>query len=99
MLCCVAVAIVTGAGNGLGRAYAEYLSALGAKVLVNDPATTTCPTTHKTVFAADQVAKALPGDAASNHNSVVEGDKVVEAAIKKCALRTWHRHTGLSVFS
>jgi len=30
------VALITGAGGGLGRSYALYFASLGAKVLVND---------------------------------------------------------------
>ena len=30
------VAIVTGAGNGLGKAYALFLASRGAKIVVND---------------------------------------------------------------
>lgn len=77
------VAIVTGAGNGLGRAYAEYLSARGAKVVVNDAARSTCPATGKTLYAADAVAEQLPGDAVASVDSVVDGDKVVDVALKK----------------
>src|SRR4051812_23142194 len=31
------VAVITGGGRGLGRAYAELLGSKGAKVVVNDP--------------------------------------------------------------
>ncbi|KAI9912525.1 hypothetical protein PsorP6_006511 [Peronosclerospora sorghi] len=69
------VAIVTGAGNGLGRAYAEYLGTLGANVLVND----------LDVSAADDVVQRLGGGekALANYDSVVEGRKVVDAALNK----------------
>ncbi|OWY96036.1 Peroxisomal multifunctional enzyme type 2, partial [Phytophthora megakarya] len=67
------VAIVTGAGNGLGRAYAEYLSKLGANVLVNDPQ----------AAAADDVVNRLGNNALANYDNVVEGHKVVEAALDK----------------
>ncbi|KAF4316086.1 hypothetical protein BBO99_00008893 [Phytophthora kernoviae] len=69
------VAIVTGAGNGLGRAYAEYLGKLGAKILVNDPQAS----------AANSVAQRLGGgdQALANYDSVIDGRKVVDAALHK----------------
>ncbi|KAG7395648.1 hypothetical protein PHYBOEH_003405 [Phytophthora boehmeriae] len=67
------VAIVTGAGNGLGRAYAQYLGRLGANVLVNDPQAS----------AADEVARQIGDKSLANYDSVVEGHKVVDAALDK----------------
>jgi multifunctional beta-oxidation protein len=69
------VAVVTGAGAGIGRAYALLFAKLGASVVVND----------FTQASADKVVaeiKALGGKGVPNYNSVEDGDKVVETAIK-----------------
>ena len=82
------VAIVTGAGNGLGRSHALLLASRGAKVVVND-----LGGSHtgggKSSEAADRVVaeiKEAGGAAIANYESVVDGDKIVQAA-----LETWGR--------
>jgi 3-hydroxyacyl-CoA dehydrogenase/3a,7a,12a-trihydroxy-5b-cholest-24-enoyl-CoA hydratase len=77
------VAIVTGAGGGLGRAHALLFAARGAKVVVND-----LGGSHtgegKSASAADKVVdeiKAAGGEAVANHDSVEDGDKIVKTAI------------------
>ena len=80
------VAIVTGAGNGLGRSHALLLGARGAKVVVNDPggARDGKGGNHA---AADQVVaeiKAAGGQAVANYDSVAEragGANIVKTAI------------------
>jgi len=77
------VAIVTGAGGGLGRAYALELARRGAKVVVNDLGASRDGTGHSD--AALQVVeeiKALGGDAMSNGGSVTEYDQMVEMVAK-----------------
>ncbi len=77
------VAIVTGAGGGLGRSHALLLAARGAQVVVND-----LGGSHtgegKSASAADKVVdeiKAAGGTAVGNHDSVEDGDKIVKTAI------------------
>ncbi|MES3039680.1 MAG: SDR family NAD(P)-dependent oxidoreductase [Pseudomonadota bacterium] len=77
------VAIVTGAGNGLGRSHALMLGALGAKVVVNDLG----GGAHgdgKSSAAADKVVeeiKALGGEAVANYDSVENGASIVQTAL------------------
>lgn len=73
------VAIVTGAGGGLGRSHSLALAALGAKVVVNDPGVDASG-----VRAADSVVaeiKSAGGEAIANYESVTDGEKIVQTAI------------------
>jgi NAD(P)-dependent dehydrogenase (short-subunit alcohol dehydrogenase family) len=69
------VAIVTGAGRGLGRAYALLLGRLGASVVVN----------NRTLEKAEEVIIELNRMGAKavvdNHNVATEGEKIVETAV------------------
>ncbi|KAL1897455.1 bifunctional hydroxyacyl-CoA dehydrogenase/enoyl-CoA hydratase fox2 [Sporothrix stenoceras] len=66
------VAVVTGAGAGLGRAYALLFAKLGAKVVVNDFANP---------FSVVEEIKALGGTAVPSKVSVEDGDAVIKTAI------------------
>jgi len=77
------VAIVTGAGGGLGRSHALLLAARGAKVVVNDLGGAH-DGTGKSSKAADLVVAEIVeagGEAVANYDSVEDGDKIVKTAV------------------
>lgn len=79
------VALVTGAGGGLGRTHALLLASRGAKVVVNDlgsgpsGAGGDAGPAQKVV---DEI-KTAGGEAVANTDSVTEGHRLVEAALDR----------------
>ncbi|MBS4021673.1 MAG: SDR family oxidoreductase [Dethiobacter sp.] len=80
------VAVVTGAGGGLGKAYALLLASRGAKVVVNDLGGSVDGLGADAAPAqkvADEIM-ALGGEAVANYNSVSEWEsaqKIIQSAI------------------
>ena len=82
------VAIVTGAGGGLGREYALALAARGAKVVVNDLGGSRDGTGHSdAALKVVEEIKAAGGEAMSNGGSVTEYEQMVEMVAK--AKESW----------
>jgi len=81
------VAIVTGAGGGLGRVYALELARRGAKVVVNDLGGARDGTGKGSARAADAVVQEIVeagGEAVANYDSVATlegGQTIVETAL------------------
>ncbi len=77
------VAIVTGAGGGLGRGYALELAKRGAKVVVNDLGGSADGTGHSdAALKVVEEIKAAGGEAMSNGGSVTDYDQMVEMVAK-----------------
>jgi 3-hydroxyacyl-CoA dehydrogenase/3a,7a,12a-trihydroxy-5b-cholest-24-enoyl-CoA hydratase len=78
------VAIITGAGNGLGKAYALLLGSRGAKVVVNDLGKSVTGESGESANPADLVVAEIiknGGQAVANYDSVEFGDKIVKTAV------------------
>ena len=68
------VALVTGGGDGLGRAYAMHFAKLGANVMVCD---------LKNAEKVAEEIRGLKGDATALEMSVEDGEKVVGETVRK----------------
>jgi NAD(P)-dependent dehydrogenase (short-subunit alcohol dehydrogenase family) len=82
------VAVITGAGGGLGKAYALLLASRGAKVVVNDLGGTfdgSGSDTTPAQMVVDEI-KSAGGEAVANYDSVAEWESaqnIIETAIEK----------------
>jgi NAD(P)-dependent dehydrogenase (short-subunit alcohol dehydrogenase family) len=80
------VAVITGAGNGLGRSHAWFLASRGAKVVVNDLGGTVAGTGGSRAVAdavVDEI-KAAGGEAVANYDSVATeegGRSIIKTAL------------------
>jgi NAD(P)-dependent dehydrogenase (short-subunit alcohol dehydrogenase family) len=82
------VAIVTGAGGGLGRSHARALAARGAKVVVNDFGRAG-PDGQTAADAVVAEIRAAGGTAIANHASVT--DEAAVRAMVEAAVAAWGR--------
>lgn len=77
--------VVTGAGGGLGKAYATFFGSRGANVVVNDLGGS-FKGEGKSSKAADAVVdqiRTTGGKAVANYDSVENGEKIIDTAIKE----------------
>lgn len=77
------VAVITGAGNGLGRSHARLFGSLGASVVVNDLGGSGDGRGSDATVADQVVAeiKSAGGEAVANPDSVLDGAKIIQCAL------------------
>jgi NAD(P)-dependent dehydrogenase (short-subunit alcohol dehydrogenase family) len=87
------VAIVTGAGSGLGRAGAQALARAGARVLVSDVNEAGLNETAASITAAGGAAKAIVADA----GNAADAERTVRAAVDAFgALHVLYNNAGVA---
>ena len=80
------VAVVTGAGNGLGKSHALFLASRGARVVVNDLGGTVAGTGGSRAVADGVVEEitAAGGEAVANYDTVAteeDGKRIIQTAL------------------
>ena len=78
------VALVTGAGRGIGREHALLLASRGCKIIINDPGIAYDGKGNTQEHVADQLVeeiKSTGGDALANYESVENGQAIIDASM------------------
>ena len=78
------VALITGAGRGIGREHALFLASRGCKVIINDPGIAYDGGGSTQTKIADQLVEEIRsagGDALANYDSVENGEAIMDASM------------------